>query len=83
VEGARVGDVGQTGVHGVGAWVEDEVVDGERVGAGAAGRGRGRGVVGRYCLQARGDVFGRCGFVEGAVQRGEEVVDVAVEGGDA
>lgn len=37
MEGAGVGDVGQTGVHGVGARIEDEVVDGERVGAGAAG----------------------------------------------
>jgi predicted small metal-binding protein len=34
-------------------------------------------------VQARGDVGWGCGFVEGAVEGREEVVDVAVEGCDA
>jgi hypothetical protein len=39
--------------------------------------------VGPGCCEAVGDARGGRVAVEGAVQRGEEVVDVAVEGGDA
>lgn len=73
-------------MHSQGTRIEDEVVDWLGVWASRGTRAADRGfgcVVGRYCLEALGDVCGACGFVEGAMQGREEVVDVAVEGGDA
>lgn len=78
--GGGVGDVGQAAVEGQGAGVPDEVVDGARVGPG--GRGGG-GLVGLGGGETLGDARGLGVEVEGAVERGEEGVQVAVEGGDA
>lgn len=36
----------------------------------------------RSCEEACGDFVGRCALIHGAVERGEEVVDIAVEGGE-
>lgn len=78
-EGAGVGDVGEARVNGVSAGIEDQVVNGLSVGA---SRGFCR-VVGGYGLESCSHIGGARVSVERAVQGREEVVDVAVEGGDA
>lgn len=80
-EGPGVGDVGDAGVHGERAGVPDEVVDGLGVWAARRGCGGCAGVLG--CEETLGDPLGCCAAVEGAVEWGEEVVDVAVEGDHA
>jgi hypothetical protein len=77
-EGAWVRDVGQARVNGEGPRIVDEVVDGLRVQLGAAGRGGGCVGLGG-CKKTCGDLIGRRTLVQGSVEWGEEVVDVAVE----
>ena len=78
---ARIWDVGDARVNGKGARIVYEVVDRLAVWFVEAGRGDG-GMWVCSCEEARGDFVRRCALVHGAVERREEVVDVAVEGGE-